>query len=177
MSSQEALKIASSRGLDLVEIAANSKPPVCKIVDYGKFNYERQKKEKHQKKHQIVMTVKEIRFNANTDTHDIDFKTKHLRQFLLEGHKIKASVLYKGRMITHPEIGQKLMDEVLERLNELGKLEAPPKLEGKMLTAYMVPDKNKITAYKSMLAKQAKVQPPAEKQEAKTEDKNPETEN
>ena len=177
MSSQEALKIASSRGLDLVEIAANSKPPVCKIVDYGKFNYERQKKEKHQKKHQIVMTVKEIRFNANTDTHDIDFKTKHLRQFLLEGHKIKASVLYKGRMITHPEIGQKLMDEVLERLNELGKLEAPPKLEGKMLTAYMVPDKNKITAYKSMLAKQAKAQPPAEKQEAKTEDKNPETEN
>jgi translation initiation factor IF-3 len=152
----EALRLASSRSLDLVEIAANSKPPVCKIIDYGKYNYERQKKDKLQKKNQVVMTVKEIRFNANTDDHDIEFKTKHLRQFLLDGHKVKASILYKGRMITHPEIGQKLMQEVLEKLVDIGKIEAKPKLEGKMLITYLVPDKNKITAYKARLAKMEK---------------------
>jgi translation initiation factor IF-3 len=153
MSSQEALRLAISRNLDLVEIAPNSKPPVCKIINYGKYNYERQKKEKTQKKNQNVMTVKEIRFNANTDSHDIDFKTKHLRQFLFDGHKIKATVLYKGRMITHPEIGKKLMEEILEKLTDVGKLESPPKLEGKMLTAYLIPDKNKITAYNNRIAK------------------------
>jgi translation initiation factor IF-3 len=152
----EALRLASSRSLDLVEIAANSKPPVCKVIDYGKYNYERQKKDKLQKKNQVVMTVKEIRFNANTDDHDIEFKTKHLRQFLLDGHKVKASILYKGRMITHPEIGQKLMQEVLEKLVDIGKIEAKPKLEGKMLITYLVPDKNKITAYKARLAKMEK---------------------
>ena len=152
----EALRLASSRSLDFVEIAANSKPPVCKVIDYGKYNYERQKKDKLQKKNQVVMTVKEIRFNANTDDHDIEFKTKHLRQFLLDGHKVKASILYKGRMITHPEIGQKLMKEVLEKLVDIGKIEAKPKLEGKMLITYLVPDKNKIATYKSKLAKMEK---------------------
>ena len=156
MSSQEALRLATSRQLDLVEIAPNSKPPVCKIINYGKYNYERQKKDKLQKKNQSVMTVKEIRFNANTDSHDIDFKTKHLRQFLMDGHKVKATVLYKGRMITHPEIGKKLMDDVLEKLVDIGKLESPPKLEGKMLTAYLLPDKNKISALNAKLAKMSK---------------------
>lgn len=153
MNPTEATRIANSKGLDLVEIAPNSKPPVCKITDYGKYNFERQKKEKLQKKNQSTMSVKEIRFNANTDTHDIEFKTKHLKQFLLDGHKIKASVIYKGRMITHPEIGKRLMDEVLEKLSEVGKLESEPKLEGKILAAFLVPDKNKIQAYKARLAK------------------------
>ncbi len=152
----EALRVAQSRSLDLVEIAANSKPPVCKVIDYGKYNYEKQKKDKLQKKNQNVMTVKEIRFNANTDSHDIEFKTKHLRQFLLDGHKVKASVLYKGRMITHPEIGQKLMDEVIEKLMDIGKIDSKPKLEGKMLTCFLVPDKNKITSYKAKVVKEKK---------------------
>lgn len=157
MPSHEALRFAQSRSLDLVEIAPNSKPPVCKVIDYGKYNYERQKKDKLQKKNQSVMTVKEIRFNANTDDHDIDFKTKHLRQFLFDGHKVKTSVLYKGRMITHPEIGQKLMEEVLSKVTDIGKLESKPKLEGKMLTTYVVPDKNKIAVYNSKIAKMNKV--------------------
>jgi len=156
MSSNEALHISRSRGLDLVEISPTSKPPVCKIVDYGKFNYERQKKEKLAKKHQHVMHIKEIRFNPNTDTHDIEFKTKHLRQFLLEGHKVKAYVMFKGRMITHPEIGRKLMDDIIEKLNDIGKLEAPPKMEGKQLFAYFLPDKNKVQTYKDSLAKAKK---------------------
>ncbi len=157
MPSHEALKFALSRSLDLVEIAPNSKPPVCKVIDFGKYNYERQKKDKLQKKNQNVMTVKEIRFNANTDSHDIDFKTKHLRQFLFDGHKVKTSVLYKGRMITHPEIGQKLMEEVLAKVLDIGKLESKPKLEGKMLTTYVVPDRNKIMVFNAKLAKMNKV--------------------
>ena len=150
--------MAQSRGLDLVEISPNSKPPVCKIIDYGKFNYERQKKEKLQKKHQVVMHMKEIRFNANTDTHDLEFKVKHLIQFLLEGHKVKASIKYKGRMITHPEIGKKLMDEIVSRLLEVGKMESPPKMEGRMLVTFLVPDKNKIKAYKSKMQKQEDIE-------------------
>lgn len=158
MSSYEALQIASARGLDLVEISATSKPPVCKIVDYGKFNYERQKKEKLAKKNQHVMHIKEIRFNPNTDTHDIDFKTKHLRQFLVEGHKVKAYVMFKGRMITHPEIGRKLMSDIVEKLNDIAKLESPPRMEGKQLFAYFLPDKNKIQIYKDNLSKEKKQQ-------------------
>jgi translation initiation factor IF-3 len=166
MPSHEALKLAQSRSLDLVEIAPNSKPPVCKVIDYGKYNYERQKKDKLQKKNQNVMTVKEIRFNANTDDHDIDFKTKHLRQFLFDGHKVKTSVLYKGRMITHPEIGQKLMEEVLAKVTDIGKLESKPKLEGKMLTTYVVPDKNKIMVYNAKIAKMNKVKVKTESTDA-----------
>ncbi|HMS64547.1 MAG TPA: translation initiation factor IF-3 [Ignavibacteria bacterium] len=165
MSSNEALQIASARGLDLVEISATSKPPVCKIVDYGKFNYERQKKEKSAKKHQHVMNIKEIRFNPNTDKHDIDFKTKHLRQFLIEGHKVKAYVTFKGRMITHPEIGRKLMESIVEKLNDIGKLEAPPKMEGKQLYSYFLPDKHKIQVYKDNLAKEKKSSSPKIKEE------------
>ena len=156
MTSQEALYISRSRGLDLVEISPNSKPPVCKIVDYGKFNYERQKKEKQAKKNQHVMHIKEIRFNPNTDTHDIEFKTKHLRQFLLEGHTVKAYVMFKGRMITHPEIGEKLMSEIVEKLSDISKLESPPKMEGKTLFAYFLPDKHKVQVYKETQAKAGK---------------------
>ncbi|MFZ4591808.1 MAG: translation initiation factor IF-3, partial [Ignavibacteria bacterium] len=175
MPSHEALRFAQSRSLDLVEIAPNSKPPVCKVIDYGKYNYERQKKDKLQKKNQSVMTVKEIRFNANTDDHDIDFKTKHLRQFLFDGHKVKTSVLYKGRMITHPEIGQKLMEEVLAKVLDIGKLESKPKLEGKMLTTYVVPDKNKIAVFNSKIAKMNKVKVKTETVET-TEPVNADTE-
>lgn len=174
----EALRTATSRGLDLVEIAAGSKPPVCKIIDYGKYTYEKQKKDKLTKKNQNVMTVKEIRFNANTDSHDIEFKTKHLRQFLLDGHKVKTSVLYKGRMITHPEIGQKLMSDVLERLKDIGKIDSKPKLEGKMLTCFLVPDKNKILSYRTKLAKELKKEeetPLIESVKAETASEEPKT--
>ena len=117
LSNFEAKKLAQEKGLDLIEISPNSNPPVCRISDYGKFNYERQKKEKEAKKNQVVMTVKEVRFNPNTDTHDIEFKTKHLYNFLMEGHKVKAYVMFKGRMITHPEFGRKLMDDIVNKLS------------------------------------------------------------
>ncbi len=156
MTPQEALRIAQARGYDLVEISPNAKPPVCKIIDYGKFNYERQKKEKQAKKNQSVMHVKEIRFNPNTDEHDVEFKTKHLRQFLMEGHKVKATVMFRGRMITHPEIGRELMQNVLTQLEDIGKLEAPPKMEGRQLIAYLTPERAKINAIKSKQQKENK---------------------
>jgi translation initiation factor IF-3 len=155
MQIDEARRAAISRGLDLVEISPKSKPPVCKIIDYGKYNYERQKKEKLTKKHQQVMQLKEIRFNPNTDIHDLEFKTKHLREFLLQGHKVKAYVTFKGRMITHPEIGEKLMQEIVKRLEDISRIESYPKMEGKQLFAYFSPDKNKIKAYLEKQPKQA----------------------
>lgn len=158
MPPQEAIRIAQARGYDLVEISPNAKPPVCKIIDYGKFNYERQKKEKLAKKNQSVMHVKEIRFNPNTDEHDVDFKTKHLREFLMEGHKVKATVMFRGRMITHPEIGRELMENVLEKLDDIGKLEAPPKMEGKQLIAYLTPDRAKIKSLNDRLEKEKKME-------------------
>ena len=158
MAPQEALRIAQARGYDLVEISPNAKPPVCKIIDYGKFNYERQKKEKQAKKNQSVMHVKEIRFNPNTDEHDVDFKTKHLREFLMEGHKVKATVMFRGRMITHPEIGRELMDNVLSKLEDIGKLEAPPKMEGKQLIAYLTPDRGKIKSMQDRMEKEKKME-------------------
>ncbi|CAN5558752.1 translation initiation factor IF-3 [soil metagenome] len=147
MSNYEAQQLAQSKALDLVEISPNSSPPVCRIADYGKFKYEREKKEKLAKKTQVIMHVKEVRFNPNTDSHDVEFKSKHIRQFLIEGHKIKIVVMFRGRMITHPEIGRKLMEDVLEKVTDLGKIEAPPKMEGKQLIAYLMPDKAKIAAH------------------------------
>ncbi len=149
MNTQDALKLAQGKQMDLIEINPNSKPPVCKIAEYGKFNYERQKRDKQAKKNQTNIELKEIRFNPNTDKHDLDFKTKHLRQFLLDGHKVKATVTFKGRMITHPEFGKQLMADVVSKLEDISKIESPPRMEGKQLIAYFIPDKNKIQTVKT----------------------------
>ncbi len=149
MNTQDALKLAQGKQMDLIEINPNSKPPVCKIAEYGKYNYERQKREKLAKKNQANIELKEIRFNPNTDKHDIEFKTKHLRQFLIEGHKVKATVTFKGRMITHPEFGKQLMADIVAKLEDISKIESPPRMEGKQLIAYFIPDKNKIQILKS----------------------------
>ena len=153
ISTQEALRMARSRDLDLIEISPSAKPPVCKIGDFGKFNYEKQKKEKEQKKSKSSTQVKEIRFHPNTDTHDLEFKCRHLREFLIQGHKVKATVIFIGRMMVHQDLGRKLMDEVLEKLVEVGKIEQPPKMEGRYMTAMLVPDKKKVEDYKRSLQK------------------------
>lgn len=167
MNTSDALKLAQSKQLDLIEIAPNSKPPVCKISDYGKYNYERQKREKQTKKHTAQLEMKEIRFNPNTDKHDIEFKTKHLHQFVIDGHKVKATVTFKGRMITHPEFGRKLMDDIIAKLDDVSKLEAPPRMEGKQLIAYFTPDKNKIQTYKAKEQKEQKLKEKTESKEQK----------
>ncbi len=153
MDTQGAFRLARERGLDLIEVSPNAKPPVCKIGDFGKFNYQKQKKEKDQKKTKSA-TVKEIRFHPNTDTHDMDFKSRHLKEFLIQGHKVKATVIFIGRMMVHQELGRKLLEEVLEKLMDVGKIEQPPKLEGRHMTTLLIPDKKKIEAYKRTLQQQ-----------------------
>ena len=147
MSVQQAIRLAESSGLDLIEVSPNSKPPVCKIANFGKFNYEKQKKEKEQKKNKTGSQVKEIRFHPNTDTHDLDFKCRHLKEFLLEGHKVKATVIFIGRMMVHQDIGKRLLNEVIERLLEVGKIEQEPKMEGRHMTVMLIPEKKKVDQF------------------------------
>lgn len=146
--------MARSRELDLIEVSPNAKPPVCKIGDFGKYNYEKQKKEKEQKKSKSSTQLKEIRFHPNTDTHDMEFKCRHLIEFLMQGHKVKATIIFIGRMMVHQDIGRKLMDEILEKLTQFGKIEQPPKMEGRFMTAMIIPDKKKIDDYNKALSKQ-----------------------
>jgi translation initiation factor IF-3 len=144
MSPKDALRIAESRGLDLVEIVPNAKPPVCKIINYGKYKYEQQKKEKIQRKNQQVTTLKEIRFHPNTDNHDFEFKARHCRQFILDGDKVKATVIFKGREMTYTEQGEELLNRLIEKLNDVAKVENPPKMDGRNMIAILAPDKSKI---------------------------------
>lgn len=133
------MRIADERGQDLVEIAPQAKPPVCKIIDFGKFRYEQQKKEKLQKKNQTVSVLKEIRFHPNTDVHDFEFKAKHAINFLSEGNKVKATVLFKGRQMAYTQQGEDLLNRFIERTEEYAKVETPVKLEGRNMSVILVP--------------------------------------
>jgi translation initiation factor IF-3 len=122
-----------------VEIAPQAKPPVCKIIDFGKFRYEQQKKEKIQKKNQQVSILKEIRFHPNTDVHDFDFKARHAVNFLEEGNKVKATVVFKGREMAYAELGENLLKRFLERVQDVAKVEVEPKMEGRNMSLIVVP--------------------------------------
>jgi translation initiation factor IF-3 len=135
----EALKLAQEQGLDLVEISPNADPPVCKIIDYNKFLYDKKKKEKEMKANAKVSEVKEIRFTPNTDEHDFNFKAKHAENFLKEGNKVKAYVQFKGRAIQFQDRGQLLLLKFAERLAEVGNLESMPKMEGRRMLAMFAP--------------------------------------
>lgn len=141
MSPQEALQIARTRLRDLIEIVPNADPPVCKIMDFGKYKYELAKKEKLQRKHQHVAQVKEIRFHPNTDVHDFEFKTRHARQFIEDGHKVKATVVFKGREITYQDQGREVLDRFTGKLTDIAKIDQPMKLEGRHLIMIFAPDK------------------------------------
>jgi translation initiation factor IF-3 len=140
---QEALRMANDQQLDLVEISPQADPPVCKIIDYNKFLYEKKKKEKEMKANSKVSEVKEIRFTPNTDDHDFDFKAKHAENFLKEGNKVKAYVQFKGRAIQFKERGELLILKFAERLAEFGVLESLPKMEGKRMLAIWAPKSQK----------------------------------
>jgi len=142
-STQDAQRMANEQGLDLVEISPNAEPPVCKIIDYNKFLYEKKKKEKEMKAKSKVSEVKEIRFTPNTDDHDFDFKSKHAENFLKEGNKVKAYVQFKGRAIMFKERGELLLLRFAERLAEIGQPEALPKLEGKRMLMVLTPKTSK----------------------------------
>lgn len=139
----QALAIADEMGLDLVEISPNAAPPVCKIIDYKKFLYEQKKRDKMLKAKTVQITVKEIRFGPQTDEHDYEFKKKNAIKFLKEGSKLKAFVFFKGRSIIYKEQGQILLLRLAQDLEEFGKVEAMPVLEGKRMTMYIAPKKKK----------------------------------
>lgn len=149
MSSREALQLAMERELDLVEIAPQANPPVCKIIDYGKFRYEQQKREKNQRKHQHQQQLKEVRLHPRTDTHDIDFKTRHAREFLAEGHKVKFSVVFRGREMTHQEIGRELLQGIIDALADTAKIDQAIRMDGRNMSLIMAPElakkKKKLT--------------------------------
>lgn len=144
-STQEALRMAQDQQLDLVEISPNADPPVCKIIDYNKFLYEKKKKEKEMKAKSKSAEVKEIRFTPGTDDHDFDFKAKHAESFLKEGNKVKAYVQFKGRAIMFKERGELLLLKFAERLAETGQPEALPKMEGKRMLMIIAPKAKKKT--------------------------------
>ena len=140
---REALRMAEEKEMDLVEIAPQAKPPVCKIIDFGKFTYEIQKKEKTAKKNQQQQLMKEVRFKWRTDTHDFNFKVRHARDFLDDGNKVKASVMFRGREITHQEIGKELLERFVLELLDVAKVDSPIKMEGRNLSVIMSSTKSK----------------------------------
>src|SRR6476620_4937264 len=140
---QDALRMAQEQALDLVEISPTADPPVCKIIDYNKFLYEKKKKEKEMKAKAKVSEVKEIRFTPGTDDHDFDFKSKHAEKFLKDGNKVKAYVQFKGRAIMFKERGELLLLKFAERLADVGQPEALPKMEGKRMLIIFAPKAQK----------------------------------
>jgi len=139
MTVREALEIAQGFELDLVEVAPNSNPPVCRIMDYGKFLYHESKKTQEARKRQATISVKEVKIRPSTDEHDLQFKLRHIQRFLQAKNKVKVTVLFRGREITHPELGREIMQRVRKDLEELGTPEGEPRFEGRSMIMFLTP--------------------------------------
>jgi len=135
----EALRIAEERGLDLVEISPRAFPPVCRIMDYGKYKYEEAKKKQQARKRASTVETKEIKFRPKTEEHDMAFKVKHIRRFLEEGNKVRLAVVFRGREITHPKTGMNVLDRVVELCNDIATVEATPNMEGRRMIMVIAP--------------------------------------
>lgn len=139
MPTKDAIRLAAERGYDLVEVSPTARPPVCKIMDCGKYKYELAKKAKDARKKQRFFQLKEIRFRPKTDDHDYTFKMRHVREFLTQGNKVKILVLFRGRERAHMEFGQKILDKLKADLSDVGEPGAKPKMEGRILTLTFIP--------------------------------------
>ena len=139
MPAKKAMELAEQKNLDLVKIAPQATPPVCKIIDYGKFRFEQSKREKEQRKNQRVVEIKEVRLSLNIDTHDFETKKNHAVRFIAEGNKVKASIRFRGREMGHPELGQDIMRRFAEAMAEVANVERQPKLEGRTMLMFLVP--------------------------------------
>lgn len=136
------MEIAASFEMDLVEVAPKARPPVCKVIDFGKFMYEKKKKEKEAKKKQHTMQVKELRFRPTTDDHDLEFKTRHAREFLEGGDKVKATVQFRGRDMLYTEQGEELLKNLAEELDDVSEIESKPTMEGRRMIMILSPTKS-----------------------------------
>ena len=139
VSAAQAQKLAAEKNLDLVKIAPQAKPPVCKIMDYGKYRFEQSKREKEAKKNQRVIEIKEIRLSPNIDVHDFDTKVGHARRFLTAGNKIKVSIRFRGREMTHTDLGLTIMAQFAEKCGDIASVEKPAKLEGRQMLMFLAP--------------------------------------
>jgi translation initiation factor IF-3 len=133
MPTYEALRMAEEKGLDLVEVSPKAVPPVCRIMDYGKYQYQEQKRAREAKRHQKVIEVKEIKFRPKVDEHDYDFKRKHIERFLADGDKVKATIFFRGREMAHPEIGRRILERLIADLGEQAIAETMPRQEGNQM--------------------------------------------
>ena len=140
---QQALDLARQRDMDLVEVAAEAQPPVCRIMDFGKFKYMQARRQKDARKKQTIIQVKEVKLGPKTDTHDFDFKAKHVRRFLEEGNKAKVTVRFKGREMAHTELGRKILDRLVEDLADTAVVDAPPKQDGRNMIMVIAPTKKR----------------------------------
>jgi bacterial translation initiation factor 3 (bIF-3) len=156
---REALALAQSRGLDLVEVAATSRPPVCRIMDYGKFKYEQNRRARKAKKKQHQMQLKEVKMRPKIEGHDYEFKIQHAREFLTERDKVKLTVTFRGREIAHQDLGHKIIQRAIADLAELATVESPPRSEGRTLTAVLMPRPSKTAAKPDEAAKPAPAKP------------------
>jgi len=143
MTSKEALQMAQERDLDLVKIAPKATPPVCKVIDYGKYRFEQAKREKEAKKNQRVTEIKEIRLSLNIDTHDFNTKLNHAKKFIKVGNKVKVSIRFRGREMGHPEIGYDIMQRFADELSETSTIEKPAKLDGRNMLMFLAPKSEK----------------------------------
>jgi translation initiation factor IF-3 len=136
---RDAINLAREKELDLVEIAPTAQPPVCRIMNLGKFMYEQSKKEQKARKKQKTIQVKEIKFRPKTDEHDYLFKRKHIERFMEDGHKVKAVIMFRGREMAHPEIGRRILERLIEELKDIIEIERPPRQEGNNMIAIFTP--------------------------------------
>ena len=164
MDTREAIRTARDRGMDLVEVAPNADPPVCKIIDFGKFQYEQKKKANEAKKKQVVITVKEVKFRPGTDDHDYGYRMKHAREWLTEGDKVKATIWFRGREMTHRELGARILERLEKDLADISEVEMRPRMEGNQMFIIFGPKRHKGGG-----KPEAKSPPPGEKPEVKSQ--------
>lgn len=157
---REALQMAKDKGLDLMEVSPNSNPPVCKICDYGKFKYEKKKKEHTAKKKQTVIKVKEVQLRPQTEEHDLEYKFRNIRQFLEDGDKAKITIMFRGREIAYADQGFRIMRELAEKVKDIAVIEASPKLEGKKLIMILAPGTASDKAKKTIITPKSVITPP-----------------
>ena len=146
MDIRDAIRAAREKGLDLVEVAATADPTVCRIIDFGKFQYEAKKKANEAKKKQVTITVKEVKFRPGTDDHDYSYRMKHAREWLEEGDKVKATIWFRGREMTHRELGARILERLEKDLIDVGEVEARPRMEGNQMFIILGPKKHKSAA-------------------------------
>ena len=153
MLTKDALRLAEEQHLDLVEVAPKARPPVCKIMDFGKYRYEQQKREKEARKKQKVITIKEVKLRPNIEQHDFDVKLKNAQRFVEEGNKVKVTIMFRGRELSHPELGSEILDRLAKALGDTVNIERAAKLEGKNMTMILSPKAQKAQKTKKTIAK------------------------